>query len=957
VLHCRTDRANVWILAILCVLSVVPSVPSAWPLEQLPVAKIVSVDAPRQVWPDENFAVLVAVNYSSSYSTDIAVLDYSTGYVLASKGLIIPAGMNYFSFLITGRDSPGLWTLVASVRVWYHSGWYGNEDGGTFLFEVTVLEFTGASLNLASNLHPTLVKVDDVPYSIGSEGLQLTSTRGVHTIEVEPLIFLDDDVRAVFDHWSDGVRSASRTAYLGSKLDLSIVYVKEFLLTVQSNAGETAGSGWYPTGMNATFATLDPLAVKSPLVDQRLRYVFTHWSGDSNSTSPVAWTIMDRPKTVVANWSEDASEITIEYHLVVASLVLLSCSIVLIAVTIILRQRAVAGFPHQNPPRRVARGRLLVVLLFAALACSSVIQRVDASPSLRPDTVQIGNALWYYWNQAASDTMLIWLGGGSVEQTAFLVNPCEFESYNTIRFIQDLARYYDIVALKKGSVRSVDLSLNRTMYREPYPAAENFMEKLRLWARDRGYVYTYVVGYSVGAMVAARELVVANPMAWTSPNGLIIITTKIPEAVSDQMHDLRASLLLLYGEEISPEFTASGERIFQNAPEEGWYGNFWYHKEYHVIPDVEHEVWTIRDSGEYDGRALLMTTKFIESSKSLQFDRLEERAREVSLNITVDGEDGSAFNVRAHSLKLPLRVGTRQVFRITTELEYELTSNSTVAVVMFSLNDTSIVSAAERQLSGRGRTQFLATLLSGDNPGRLHFVSIPLVHVEDGWVLIPSAAKHAIVEVSDMPRITVLVGYPGVAVQIDEEVVETGPDGKVTMDVVQGEHVVSVPSFIALENTSHLLYQSLNETSHSGTLHITIHDDLYLVAIYRRQFLLNVTSTLGQVEGSGWYDENSTATFYTRSPLITGDEETYTFAGWSGDSVDSSPISTLVMDGPKDIRALWREAEKTQDAAGLAQIRMVFITSLVTLIVSFSLAIISARRSSRSKSIDMGHQS
>jgi len=86
--------------------------------EELPVARIVGVKAPSEISPNQNFTVVVTVDYSASISTDVAILDAQTGCVLAAKGLIMPAGRNAFTFRMIGRDQLGLWKLVTSVRIW-----------------------------------------------------------------------------------------------------------------------------------------------------------------------------------------------------------------------------------------------------------------------------------------------------------------------------------------------------------------------------------------------------------------------------------------------------------------------------------------------------------------------------------------------------------------------------------------------------------------------------------------------------------------------------------------------------------------------------------------------------------------------------------------------------------------------------------------------------------------------
>jgi hypothetical protein len=111
---------------------------ATWAVEKLPVAQIADVQTPSNILPNEDFAVMVTVDYSASYSTDIAVLDKATDFVLASKGLIIPAGRNVFRFQLTSPERLGVWMLLATVRVWWHEGWFANEKGATYPFEITI---------------------------------------------------------------------------------------------------------------------------------------------------------------------------------------------------------------------------------------------------------------------------------------------------------------------------------------------------------------------------------------------------------------------------------------------------------------------------------------------------------------------------------------------------------------------------------------------------------------------------------------------------------------------------------------------------------------------------------------------------------------------------------------------------------------------------------------------------
>jgi len=934
---------KILVIAVILAFVAVSNIAAAWPLEKLPVAQITGVEAPSSVLPNEDLVVTVAVDYSERYSTDIAILDKATNFVLASKGLIIPSGRNVFTFHLTALEQPGIWLLVATVRVWWHDGWYANEKGATFPFAITVLDSTSVTLVLASNIAPSTATIDGISHELAVEGARIPTTRGSHTIEIETSLTRGNGTRAVFDHWSDGTRASSRMIYLTGSLDLSAIYLMEYSLTVESSVGRTVGSGWYPAGTNATFAIIDSALVGRSSTGRESRK-FTHWSGDSDSNSPVGWLLMNGPKTVIANWSEGDSSATLTPELAIASMICLACSAFLVAAGVALRRGTHTGRRRMLLQGKAhARAALLMLIFILAIGHSSTIHPAQASIPIQPESVTIGDATWYHWNQVASDTLLIWLGGGIVGQTGFLVNPYEFESYNTIRFMQDLAEHYDVLALEKGSIRSVDSTLNRTIFQEPYPGSYNFLKKIQSWAHEQGYVYLYVVGYSVGAMVAAQELIVASPEDWASPNGLIIITTKIAQGVSSQAKSLRASLLLLYGDRIAPEFTASGQAFFGNAPEEGWQDGSWYHREYHLIPDVEHEVWTIMDSGEYDSRATMITVKFVETCKSLQFEREEEQISRIALNHTAGTQIHSSPNATIVAEHAPSRVGTREAFGITAQLRYDLPSNSTVAVLAFDADAMSVVSVAEKQLSGQGETYLLTTVSSGENPRTAHLSLIPLIQVSNNWTIVAEGLRDVSVDVTDSFSTHVIVGYANAVVGFDGQAFRTGSTGEITLNATRGEHTISVPPVIMMGSTARAVFEQWNVSSASSTLQVAISGDVCLLAIYRKQYYLNVTSPIGQASGAGWYDESSTATFRVAPPIVT-DKVTHVFVGWLVDSNDSSPSSSILVNGSKNIQASWEDIKPAENGVDILWLQALFVASLAILLASVVFVVISLRR-------------
>ena len=77
-------------------------------------------------------------------------------------------------------------------------------------------------------------------------------------------------------------------------------------------------------------------------------------------------------------------------------------------------------------------------------------------------------------------------------------------------------------------------------------------------------------------------------------------------------------------------------------------------------------------------------------------------------------------------------------------------------------------------------------------------------------------------------------------------------------------------------------------------------------AQYKTQYLLTVSSEYGTVQGEGWYDAGSSATFSVTTPIDTSYGVKQVFDRWAGDSESTSPTTTITMDSPRTVMAVWR---------------------------------------------------
>ena len=79
-----------------------------------------------------------------------------------------------------------------------------------------------------------------------------------------------------------------------------------------------------------------------------------------------------------------------------------------------------------------------------------------------------------------------------------------------------------------------------------------------------------------------------------------------------------------------------------------------------------------------------------------------------------------------------------------------------------------------------------------------------------------------------------------------------------------------------------------------------------VVARYRTQYMLTVSSDYGSPQGAGWYDAGSSATFWVTTPVETSYGVSQVFQRWTGDTESRSPTATITMDSAGTVRAVWR---------------------------------------------------
>ena len=126
----------------------------------------------------------------------------------------------------------------------------------------------------------------------------------------------------------------------------------------------------------------------------------------------------------------------------------------------------------------------------------------------------------------------------------------------------------------------------------------------------------------------------------------------------------------------------------------------------------------------------------------------------------------------------------------------------------------------------------------------------------------------------------------------------------------------------------------------SSTFLTTVEEPLVLKPLWTKQYFVKANSVYGMVEGSGWYDEGSTASLSLQSrTLDTGLGKSVAFAGWStGDPqlalLQSEQYTIESVGGPEEITAVWRADDTVQLVLIVGAVAAAAITAFFTFVIN-----------------------
>ena len=155
-------------------------------------------------------------------------------------------------------------------------------------------------------------------------------------------------------------------------------------------------------------------------------------------------------------------------------------------------------------------------------------------------------------------------------------------------------------------------------------------------------------------------------------------------------------------------------------------------------------------------------------------------------------------------------------------------------------------------------------------------------------------------------RLTVNATSAYVTVTIDGQARRPGQTSLVTNST--GEHVISVPRYLTPSPNIRLYFVRWSDGSSLPERTVTLTQNVTLEAKYTTLYKLTLNSHFGNITGDGWYLPGSEVNF---SILNATSQSKTEFGGWyeNGTLIKNSMNSTIVMDRPYNLTAMWLHIE------------------------------------------------
>lgn len=290
--------------------------------------------------------------------------------------------------------------------------------------------------------------------------------------------------------------------------------------------------------------------------------------------------------------------------------------------------------------------------------------------------------------------------------------------------------------------------------------------------------------------------------------------------------------------------------------------------------------------------------------------------------------------IEISDIKFPVKVLQGQNFAVNISVVYSCEKRTMCNIGIYDYNIEKTVDPRIFYLDGNG-TEFIILYIQASSEKQLQFEALLRYWYLNGWIYEKESLRRQFsVNVANSLKLTLLLPSPNTTIKIENEAVNTDNLGIVKNSLKPGKYLVEVPQKINSTINTRLSFIEWSDGVKSNPRATYVLHDTNLTAEYEKEYYLNVNSSLGGTQGSGWYTSGSTATFSVPdSILVIGVfqiiPDKYLFSKWTGDSDAKNYLSQIVMNSPKTVVANWQLDE---------MVRILILLS--TIIILFDLVIL-----------------
>jgi len=323
---------NVVVICLLLVFITIGFVhPAMAQIDKLGLLRI-KAEYPIQVPRSYLFQVNLTVEYAFRDYFEISAAVYEGARGILNHQLweskperLADVGERTYSVQLKSPAKEGQW-LLTSYAFFYNAstpGYFTDQERGPGFVEMRIKVADNAKLTLRTPQGNMAVSVDGIDFTTDQSGILIREFKVLtrHSIEVPRNVSITEGWRAVFRSWNGTDHENPKTLLIGTDLLLTVDCQDEFRLGVVSDVAQVSGAGWYQAGEVANFSV--PLLVPQQGLGGMIgiRWRFTGWSGDIESTANSESVVMDHPYRIVANWVIDYEQL---YYLAIGAAVLVA---------------------------------------------------------------------------------------------------------------------------------------------------------------------------------------------------------------------------------------------------------------------------------------------------------------------------------------------------------------------------------------------------------------------------------------------------------------------------------------------------------------------------------------------------------------------------------------------------------------------------------------------------------